>query len=307
MKKVVLIGGSGIRNTLKALLPIKDISIKYVVSVFDSGGSTGYLRQKYGIFAVGDLRDGVLAASNNKPLVELSEQRVEIEGIKHSIGNLLILAAIEKYKNNYLNVLTKIFKTSKKVQFIPATSDIFSKSNLVIRTNKGIFYGEANLDDIRDKDLRIEDISLDPPAQLNPDAYEAIKNADFIIFGPGDVYSSILPVTLTIGFKEAINQSKGKRILIANIMRKIPESINFNVSNFINLFENRGLHLDYVIVNTRKIPGEDTIFSKYAMFSGFVELDTSGPNIIKGDLVNEKIPYEHDPQKLSKLLKLIIS
>lgn len=305
MKNVVIIGGSGARNTLKALVSIKGINIFNIVTMFDSGGSTGYLRKRFGIYAIGDLRDRVLAVSRNESLKRLSEERIEFEEVNHSIGNLIILSALKRYGKDYLEEIKRLYDIPENVRFIPVTSDIYSKSNLVIKSNKGLIYGEASLDSIKDEEFKIEDVYLDPPAQISKEAYDTISNADFIIFGPGDIYSSILPNTLVDGFYDAMKNFKGKTILITNIMRKIPESTNFNASDFVKLLENRGMRIDYVIANNSKL----NVFSvngKYTSFSGFVELDLSGSNVISGDFIRQDLPYEHDPDKLRKALASLI-
>ncbi len=305
MKNVVIVGGSGARNTLKALEKVKGIKIYNIVTMFDSGGSTGYLRKKFGIYAIGDLRDRILAVSKNEKLKRLSEERIEFENMSHSIGNLIILAVLRKYGEKYLDELKELYKVPKNIEFVPIISNINCNANLVIKSNKGLLIGEDSLDKIQDSTLEIQDIYLDRPVKISQQAYDTISNADFIIFGPGDIYSSILPNTLVDGFYDAMKKFNGKSILITNIMRKIPESSNFNVSDFLRLFEKRGINIDYVITNNRKL-SLDAIRGKYALFSGFVNLDISGDNVLQGDFIKEDIPYEHDPAKLHKVLSRLI-
>ncbi len=306
MKTVTIIGGSGARNTLKALEKIKGIQINNIVTMFDSGGSTGYLRKKFGIYAIGDLRDRILAVSKNQDLKEISSQRIEIGGINHNIGNLILYGFIKKYGDNYLKTVKEVFKTPKNIDFIPIVSDINCPANLVIKTDKGELIGEESLDLNSDNPLKIEDIKLDKNVKISKDAKNAIINSDFLIFGPGDVYSSILPNTLVDGFKETLKKSKAKKILIVNIMNKKSETNEFKSSDFVRLFKKRGIEIDYVIVNDRKLTNSN-IEGKYANFSGFVENDLHNKNIITGDFINENIAYEHDPEKIFSILKKIIN
>ncbi len=305
MKNVTIIGGSGARNTLKALSKIKGIKINNIVTMFDSGGSTGYLRKKFGVYAIGDLRDRLLAVSGNKYLRDISTERFEIDGVNHNIGNLILYNLIKKHGDNYLNIAKEMFKTPKNIEFTPITDDINCKANLRIKTNNGDIFGEDGLDSCKKSNVKILDVKLDRRVKISKSAAEAIEKADFLIFGPGDIYSSILPNTLVDGFYDSIKKSGAKKILIVNIMNKYPESTNFRASEFVDLFEKRGLKMDYVIVND-KILDESTIKGKYTKFSGFVENDIKDrKNAISIDLVNRKIKYEHDYNKLSHALKKI--
>ncbi|EFD92265.1 MAG: protein of unknown function UPF0052 and CofD [Candidatus Parvarchaeum acidophilus ARMAN-5] len=306
MKTVTIIGGSGARNTLIALGKIKNIKINNIVTMFDSGGSTGYLRKKFGIYALGDLRDRMLAVSENEYLKDIGSQRIEMEGVEHSVGNLLLYSLVKKYGKGYLEVAKNIFKTPENVDFIPIVDDINCSANLVIKTDSGEFLGEASLDKNSDKPLNIQDIKLDKKVNMSETAVNAIMDSDFLIFGPGDVYSSILPNTLVEGFDKTISKSKAKKILIINIMNKKSETNGFKTSDFVELFEKRGIKLDYIMINKKTLPIKK-IKGKYGNFSGWVEDDLSNDRTMKGDFINEKIPYEHDPDKILPTLKRIIN
>ena len=305
MKTVTIIGGSGARNTLKALVKIKDIRINNIVTMFDSGGSTGYLRKKFGIYALGDLRDRILAVSKNENLREVSSQRIEIDNIEHNVGNLILFSLIKKYDKNYIDVAKKIFKTPSNIHFIPVTDDINCPANLVIKTDKGEFFGEESLDKNSDKILKIKDVKLDKDVDISKSATDAIIKSDFLIFGPGDVYSSIIPNTLVNGFSEAISKSNAKKILIVNIMNKKSETNGFKTSDFVKIFEDRGIKIDYIIANEKNVNIKN-MKGKYGSFSGLVKNNLFNERVIRGDFINEVTPYEHDPEKILLILRDII-
>jgi uncharacterized cofD-like protein len=305
MKTVTIIGGSGARNTLKAISKINGIHINNIVTMFDSGGSTGYLRRKFGIYALGDLRDRILTVSENKILKEISSERIEMEGINHNMGNLLLYSLIKKYGKDYLGTAKKLFETPKNIDFIPIVDDINCSANLVIKTDKGEFIGEDSLDVNSDKELKILDIRLDKTVRISESAAKAIIKSDFLVFGPGDIYSSIIPNTLVTGFDEVISKSKAKKILVVNIMNKKSETNGFKTSDFVGLFEHRGIKIDYAMINEKTMPIKD-IKGKYGSFSGWVKNDLSDKRVVKGDFVNENIQYEHDPAKMLPFLKRII-
>jgi len=305
MKTVTIIGGSGARNTLKALRKIKNIKINNIVTMFDSGGSTGYLRKKFGIYAIGDLRDRILAVSENETLKDISSQRIEMGGINHNVGNLLLYSLIKEYDKDYLRIAKDIFKTPKNIDFIPIVDDIKCSANLVIKTDKGDLIGEDSLDRNSDKELKIKDVRLDKKVRISRSAATSILKSDFLIFGPGDLYSSILPNTLVYGFDGIIAKSKAKKILIVNIMNKKSETNGFKTSDFVKIFENRGIKIDYILVNSKVMPIKN-INGKYGNFSGWVENDLLDERVITRDFINEDIPYEHDPEKILVSLKHII-
>ena len=305
MKTVTIIGGSGARNTLKALNKIKNIKINNIVTMFDSGGSTGYLRRKFGIYALGDLRDRILAVSENETLREISSERIEIDGINHNLGNLLLYNLIKRYGKDYLKAAKGLFKTPKNIEFIPVVDDINCSANLIIKTNKGDLIGEDSLDKNSNKKLEIGDVKLDKKVKISQSAADAILKSDFLIFGPGDLYSSILPNTLVDGFDGIISKSRAKRILIVNIMNKKSETNDFKVSNFVKIFEERGIKIDYILINN-KVTAIKNIKGKYGNFSGWVENDLFDKRVISGNFINEKVPYEHDPSKILLPLRRII-
>ena len=305
MKTVTIIGGSGARNTLKALKMIKDIKINNIVTMFDSGGSTGYLRKKFGIYALGDLRDRILAVSDNEGLREISSQRIEMDGINHNVGNLLLYSLVKKYNKDYLKIAKEIFRTPKNIDFIPVVDDIKCSANLIIKTDKGNLIGEDSLDRNSNKELKIKDVKLDKKVMISKSAAEAILKSDFLIFGPGDLYSSILPNTLVDGFGDTIAKSKAKKVLIINIMNKKSETNGFKASDFVKIFENRGIKIDYIIINNKVIPVKN-IKGKYGNFSGWVENDLLDKRVISGDFINESVPYEHDPEKILTSLRGVI-
>ncbi|MCL4391659.1 MAG: 2-phospho-L-lactate transferase CofD family protein [Candidatus Parvarchaeota archaeon] len=305
MKTITIIGGSGARNILKALKKIENIKINNIVTMFDSGGSTGYLRRKFGIYALGDLRDRILAVSENVDLKELSSQRIEMEGINHSVGNLILYSLANKYGKDYLSIAKNLFKTPENIDFIPITDDINCSANLVIKTDRGEFLGEENLDINSNKSLKVHDIKLDRHVKISKNAITAIKKSDFLIFGPGDIYSSIIPNMLVDGFYETLKKSEAKKVLIVNIMNKKSESDNFKSSDFVGIFKKRGIDFDYVLVNNKKY-GISNIKGKYGSFTGFVENDLKDDNVIVGDFINSNLTYEHDPDKLLMTLKKLI-
>src|SRR3989338_5342051 len=185
MKKVVVIGGG--TGTFVVLSGLKDYPVKLsvIVSMMDSGGSTGRLRDQYGILPPGDLRQCLVALSEAPELWrKLFLYRFINGDLKgHNFGNIL-LTALEKNTDKYqdaVDAASYILKTKGKV--IPVT---FDKVHLYAQYDDGeLLKTEGIIDTAHHKHNRIIKTYLKPKAVANRDAIEVIKKADYIIIGPG--------------------------------------------------------------------------------------------------------------------------
>ncbi len=313
MKKVVVIGGgTGVFVVLTALKNLP-VHLSAIISMADSGGSSGVLREEFGILPPGDVRRALIALSHsdNKLLAKLFNYRFNesyfLDG--HSFGNLFI-TALERITGDFQKAIReagKILNISGEV--IPVTLD---NINLVAQLENGqIIYGEGAIDRQKEKKpKRIKKIWLQPKAKINPVARQAILTADFIIIGPGDLYTSIIPNLLVVGVKEAIKKSKAKKIFITNIMTKKGETDYFKAADFVTALEKYlGKNtLDYILINTGR--PDQKRFQKYKEEGAcFVEPNVNKwgkATVIKRDLLREKGLLRHDPKKLRVALGEII-
>ena len=204
MKKVTVIGGG--TGTFVVLSGLKEypFDLGVIVSMMDSGGSTGRLRDQLGVLPPGDLRQCLVALSE-APLLwrKLFLYRFESGDLaNHNFGNIF-LSALEKVTKSYdkvIETVSYVLKTKGKV--IPVT---FDKTHLCVTYESGkTIKGEGNIDEDNKEKSRIKKAYLDPLVQANPEALKRIKQSNFIIIGPGDLYTSIFPVLLTKGIKEAM-------------------------------------------------------------------------------------------------------
>lgn len=229
MKRVVTIGGGTGSFNLLSGLKHYDLDLTSIVTTFDSGGSTGVLRDEFGTLPGGDVRRALVALAPEREdqfLRELFQVRFESPGSglhNHSFGNLLLLAAerVTKDKSEGIKELSKLL--SIKGSVVPVSVD---DAHLCVGLENGeVIKEEANIDvPEHDGSVKIEKAWLEPTAQLNKDAEDAIKEADYIIFGPGDLYTSIVANTLVGGFKEAVKESNAKLIFVTNIVSKWGET-----------------------------------------------------------------------------------
>ncbi len=314
-KKIVVIGGGTGVFTVLSGLKNYPYQLTAILTMADDGGSSGVLREEFGILPPGDIRRALVALSNSSSvLAKLFTYRFQNgEGLKgHSFGNLF-LTALERITGDFSKAIQEAGKIlGIKGEILPVTLD---KTRLFAKLENGyLVVGEKNIDVPKhDPNLKIEEIFLNPPAKANKLAVKAIKEADFIVIGPGDLYSSILPNFLVQGIKEAVIKSKAKKIYVCNIMTKYGETNNFKASDFVKVMERylgKGV-LDYIIVNLRK-PKKEYLKRYQKEKAQFVLFDeknfTNFKNykIIKAYLLRKGRLLRHDPLKLAKVISKII-
>lgn len=255
MKKITVLGGG--TGTFVVLSGLKEYAfdLSAIITMMDSGGSTGKLRDQLGVLPPGDLRQSLVALSEASLLWrKLFLYRFEAgDLVGHNFGNIF-LSALEKVSKNYNEVIRNasiILKTKGKV--IPVT---FDKVHLVAcYTNGKVLKRETLIDTNKDITSKIKDIYLEPKAKGNPEAIKAIEKSDVIVIGPGDLYTSIIPILIVGGIKEALGKSKAKIIYILNLMTKLGQTTGYKASDHLQDLEKfLGRKPDIILVNNSKIP-----------------------------------------------------
>jgi uncharacterized cofD-like protein len=321
MKNIVIIGGGTGTFTLLSGLKNFPVNNSVIVSSADDGGSTGRLRKELGVFPPGDLRQCLLGLSEGdnklKEIFNYRFQKGELKG--HNAGNI-ILAALEKITGDISSAVAAASKLLKvRGSVIPVTL----RPTMLEATlgNGKKIVGEHNIDQprrIKNNRLRIKNLQLKPLAPANPKAISALKAADVIVFGPGDLHTSIIPNLLAQGIKEAIDASKARKILVTGLMTRPGQTDGFRPLDFVNEV-NKYLgkkKLEAVLVNTAKPSG--AALAKYkktgAEFVWPEVLGLKGIKIIKAELLSPQVVTKpkgdtlersflrHDPHKLAKII-----
>lgn len=308
-KKIVVIGGgTGVFTVLEGLRKYS-VDLSAVVTMADDGGSTGMLREDFGILPPGDVRRAlvVLSKSENKVLSELFNYRFS-EGVGlhgHSFGNLM-LTALERMTGDFQKA---IFEAGKILGVEGAVIPVTTKPvRLVAELQDGqIVHGENKIDiPLHDGRLKINKIWLTPKATINPAARKAILGGDLIIIGPGDLYTSILPNIVVVGMAEALRKTKARIVYAVNVMTKFGETNDFAASDFLREVEKylgRGV-VDYVVANNER-PSPTRLKSYVKERASFVELDKENfpkkPMLISSPLIRAKGFVRHDPAKLAQV------
>jgi uncharacterized cofD-like protein len=315
---VVVGGGTGSHAVLSGLRPLA-VELACVVSVMDSGGSSGRLRDDYGFLPPGDARQCLVALAEDTRCTALlrslfdyrfrsrqpaqrSRSARSLDG--HNLGNLFISAlsditgsveAAYEAAGGLLGVRGRV---------IPVTS---SSVQLCARLTDGhVLVGEAAIDARREHlDAAIDYVFLDQPAYPTAAAVAVLREADLVVIGPGDLYTSIIPNLLVEGIAEAIAAAR-YRAFVVNLMTKRGETDGFRSSSFVEcLLEYLApATLDAALVNTAQAP--DRIRQRYAAESAFpVEADVArieamGIKTVARSLASSRYFMRHDPVVLGQ-------
>lgn len=308
MKKVTVIGGGhGLSTILKGIRNIEDIDISAVVTVADDGGSTGRIRKRYGIPAVGDIRNVLLSLSDADPLLkELMDYRFEgnddtdVSG--HSLGNL-ILAALTDISSSFdkaIGITSNLLNVKGKI--IPSTLE--NVTLYAVMDDDTIVKGEANIPSMTHE---ITKVFYRDEVDANPEAIKAIMEADLIIYGIGSLYTSILSNTIIRGISKALNETKARKVYFANCMTQSNETYNYDLDDHLKALESHGTKVDTIITHSNIIPEE--IRKRYAAQDSIEVVNHHGfdVEVISEDLlVFDDGLVRHDPEKIRKVIERML-
>ena len=303
--RVVAIGGGTGLSVLLSGIKAYTKNITAIVTVTDTGGSSGRLRDELDVLPPGDIRNCLVALADAEPLIRnLFQYRFEEgEGLKgHSFGNLFITA---------LSMVTgdfeKAIRESSKVlairgRVVPSTLD---KVTLVGEFTDGTTAeGETNITDAKKP---LKRISLRPAdCRATEEALEAIQSADLIVMGPGSLYTSILPNLLIKDIANAILESDGYKVFIINAMTQPGETEAYSAYDHLRSVISHtdpGI-IDVCFINTQPIP--KVALDRYQETNSFpVEMDLAkireqGYEVVGGEFLKLDTQVRHDPTKLAK-------
>ncbi len=304
---VCLGGGVGTSQVLSGLRKY-DNGLTSIVSMADDGGSAGRLRRAFQVPPPGDLINCLAALSEEESVIKKlflyrfagSRQGKDTDLGGQKLGNLIFVALTDIYKgdtNKALEELSKIISSRGKV--LPAT---LGDVNIWGKTTAGKkIIGEKNID-LGKYTGSLHEVFLNPSnvAAYKP-SLEALEKANLIIVGPGDLFSTVLPVLIVPQIKKSLISSKAKKIFIINIANKPFETAGFKVSDYLQKIEAHiGENIfDTILVNSNQNPKIPS-----SLNYRYVEFDRNNlgkykHQIILGDFVNTKYPLYHDSKKIA--------
>ena len=324
-KKIVIIGGgTGTTVVLNNLKNHKDLDISVIVSMTDDGGSNAVIRDEFGLLPLSDLRKSIIALSEtgNGILRELFMYRFgKGKGLSgHTLGNLIMMALSDMSgtESGAIEAAKKLFRVRGKV--IPVT---LHNTKLVANYEGGKkISGEHLIDEPSPKMKlgKIIKLSLSSKVSANPAAVRALREADFIVAGPGDLYTTTLASIVVPGIPEAIQKSKGKFVFVGNLMSKYGQTGGMTASDLVHEMEKySGRSPDVVLVHKGRLPaGALKIYAKEREYPIHDDLGKQH-NIIRKDLISRQAVkpekgdtlkrslIRHDSKKLGRALCLIFS
>lgn len=256
MKIVAIGGGTGLSILLRGLKTVSS-EITAVVTVSDDGGGSGVLREDLGMLPPGDIRNCILALANKEPILQdLFQYRFPEGRYKgQNFGNLMI-AAMQGISDSFEDAVKKtsdIFAITGKVLPVVET-----EMDLYARLEGGTeVKGESNipLEAIK-RSKPIEKLWVEPKdLAASDEIVQAVEEADFIVLGPGSLYTSVIPNLLIENLARAINQARGQVLYVCNIMTQPGETDGFNVSDHVKaIFTQSYLkRIDLILVNSSEL------------------------------------------------------
>ena len=278
-----------------------------VVTVTDDGGSSGRLREDLQMLPPGDIRNCMVALSEDEHLLsKLFQFRFEhgdLEG--HSFGNLFV-AALSHITGDFAQAVqmsSQILATRGKI--FPATN---TNVNLAAEMEDGsIVLGETNItaSKLSIVELRLEPATADPL----PETLEAIANADLITLGPGSLYTSLITNLLVRGIPEALSTSRATKVFVCNLMTQANESLGLTASQHIEKIRQHAVGaripiFDYALINTGPI--SEIRLEQYAregqtpIEADLEQVKALGVEPVTGDFVHEGDVLRHDFDRVAE-------
>lgn len=314
LRVVAIGGGTGLSTLLKGLkrfvltpaeilstqaggLVIGDLSA--VVTVSDDGGSSGRLRKEFNMLPPGDIRNCIVALSEDEALLsKLFRHRFDkgsgLEG--HSFGNLF-LAALTSLTSDFseaVRLSSEILLTRGHIY--PATTSNIELQALMEDGTR--VRGETTITASKG---RIRELFLDPPnVEPMPQTLEAIAQADLITIGPGSLFTSLIPNLLVKGISQAIVESNATKVYVCNLMTQANESLGLTAADHIRALNRhaQGQIFDYALLN--RTPVSDEMKGNYAkegacqIVNDLDAIEAMGVIPILGDYLDEAGVARHN-------------
>jgi uncharacterized cofD-like protein len=302
--RIVSIGGGNGLSVLLHGLKRYPVDITAVVTVSDDGGSSGRLRREFDVLPPGDIRNCMVALSEDEALLSrLFQYRFNAgRGLKgHSFGNLFLTAMTHIVGN-----FSEAVKTSSEVLKIAGRIYPSTETNVTLEAvleDGAIVRGETQISRSR---RSIDSIRLDPRAcPPLPATLEAIAEADLITFGPGSLFTSVIPNLLVEGIAPAIQRSRALKAYLVNLMWQPGETMHFTASDHVRAIEKHagGRLLDYALINTQPI--RPALRKHYARQQALpVENDLEriremGIEVVGGNFLLESEKIRHNPATIA--------
>ncbi len=315
---VAIGGGTGLSSFLMGLKGFTR-NITAVVTVTDEGGSSGRITRDWGVLPPGDIRNCIVALSENddalKTFMDFRFDKGDLSG--HSLGNLMLLAATEVYGDFEIAVQKVNQLLAMKGRVLPVTAEtvVLVGKTRDDRMVKGELEISANGSFL--KDIWIEPFDAKPVAG----AMSALDTADGVVLGPGSLFTSIIPNLLINDFSSKLSRIKTPLIYIANLMTQPQETTGMSITDHVDWIERISGRLpNYLMVNEQEIPqpllgryNEDGATPLYMDYEEEVRLAKRGCQVIRGAFVkivssgDGSSVVRHDGRRVAEAILSLLS
>ncbi len=322
LRIVAMGGGTGLSTLLRGLkryvarpsrklggpdeqLPIGDLVA--VVTVTDDGGSSGRLRREYRILPPGDIRNCLVALSQDEALLgRLFQYRFSSgRGLRgHSFGNLFV-TALTQVTGDFTEAVRLCSEVlAIRGRIFPSTPQLVTLEAAL--SDGSVVCGETRISRTRKTIRRVRLVPRG--ARPLPEVIEAIRRADLVLVGPGSLYTSIIPNLLVSGVAEALRKTQATRVYIANLMTQPGESQGYSVADHVRAIHEhtRGRVLDWVVINHQAI--SPRLLRRYRadgaepVAADLADLQRMGLRCVFDDLIEEDGVVRHAADRLTRLL-----
>jgi uncharacterized cofD-like protein len=304
-------GGTGLPSLLGGLKRNPWLTVHAVVTMFDSGGSSGQLRDELGVLPPGDVLKCALALARNEQearRILLSRLPVpEHERLRGHTGGNLLLSMMERYSGDFLAAVDglravlgcegRVWPVSVEQASICAEYGDGSRTRGEVEVDAGQTAGNA-----------IARLWLEPEVRLHPATAAAIEQLDAVIIGPGSFYTSLMPIFLARGAPDAVRRVKGPVVLVSNLLTEGRGMWNFTAADAVRLMSDAiGRPIDVVIVNSGR-PSDETLARyldehKQPLTRGPIP---AGTEVVSGEFWRRDIA-RHDRRRLAHAVWAILA
>lgn len=300
-KIVAIGGGTGTFTLLTGLKNYEDLDISAIVTMADDGGSNKILRDEFGLLPTSGIRQAIIALSKDTTLLRelFSYRYYQGTGISGMTFGNLFLAAVSDILGSQKKAIEETCKLlGVRGHILPVS---YNKTSLVATYQDGTeVLGEHYIDVSNPKvaKQRIIDLRTIPKIKIDDDAKAAIKRADMIVFGPGDLYTNTIANLVVGGVPEAVESSMAKVVFVMNLMSRMGETYQYKASDYLEDLSKyiNPERIDFVIVNVETSPSP-AVLKKYSDEGAIPVEDDLGEVWHGAKIVRARMRASHRPEK----------
>jgi uncharacterized cofD-like protein len=307
---VALGGGHGLHASLNALRRLVDDlvvdDLTAIVTVADNGGSSGRLRGEFGVLPPGDLRMALAALTRSdewgRTWESVVQHRFEGDGEMrgHVVGNLLIVSLWELLGDHVeaLRLMGRLLGTTGQVLPMALTPmDITAEVRGLDPADPAATQTVRGQVAVATTEGQIVSVALDPPdPEACPEAVEAVRNADWVVLGPGSWFTSVIPHLMVPALREALGQTTGRVVVVLNLAPQAGETGGFGPEDHLAaLFEHApGLKVHTVLADPGSLTGLTEVDELERTVASY------GARLVVDDVAMGDGTHRHDPEKLAR-------